>query len=1138
MTLSTAIKEKMLRVRDLAYHTTLEIKNDSGTWIDFTDRDPVISKVRLSTERIPNKIVSSVSDIIVDNEDRYFDYMDDPSDSTTASLFGTKASGFASGFPGREVRLGLKMALDDGSFETAYLGIYVIDENIQTDISSGKARIPLRPDIWLLKEAGTDNLSDGERHYENRPISYLVREILKKVYPAGIGTSFDVPGRIYLDTSDGEPALSHYGKPPERDTTGRWRTDIEEKPGPIYYHSDNGRFYVGVGDYVWEWDPTTEEWDLSGNHGTVVKGIYRMSASRLLVVGWDQDFGLRGLSMTTSQILTTSNSLTNNDPGYNSTIWTGELVLRDTRVSGFTTRAFGRQKNNPRVAGDSAYGRNMPVPFPQAARLAIDNGTNPQTWGYPADSQTGEIASGDWTDYNPSDDPHDETFLEAGYWASYIGSTGIAAGDWPGGLIYWGHKANLAYAASTNNFSGPYLFAAETDGNPMGVNLTGTIDIVCYTAYSGTNSTITTASLTGADAPIYDLRYFGADGTNDDLYWIDVDWKENRYDSAGAPPTDSLSNLVPAEWNIKRGRLSDDGSGGPELDTSSDITTLWTSGDNLFAVDDSEYAPISVLPFRRSSSTEFIVQIFKTDSVGSACFELYYVNSSWSSATKLGSAIYFGWGNLTLDAGSAVYAVERDTGRIIKIDISSGAPTDYTYVQGGDEPVPGAYYEAPNPEGLIVTTESSKTCLYGISHPYLPSFASEGEVAYNGKYYLWKYHIKITDRVALFEEDKYNAFDALGLLANAVNYQVGMDPDGTGFFKPIPASSGTSLFTIDTESAVSRYFDIVKYDGTRDIRNRAVFIPYEALAREPEGSLLLNGYTDDGNRYTFNGEMEVRTETSIEKNITLHCIAGGSIGTAEFKYIEHKYKVQTALMEDVNPATLDEIEVDNLNDVSAGMFVQVGNFEGADPHGAPLEVSSIAADGTITLSEDLDSAYPEGTIVIFRDAKDGKWSSDYDTPDTFTTSTSWAEIGDTALFLKFTEDTTPRDFAVGDRIEIYNPGMKLEKSRTKKYLSEDSDSIANYGLREFNIDNPFMAIALGKERGRLKVASDAEPHHLYKIRAPLLLEAVPLALITLRSESLLPTATDYEEVLYIQEVSHSVNKAETEIIARAADAYR
>jgi hypothetical protein len=772
----------------------------------------------------------------------------------------------------------------------------------------------------------------------------------------------------------------------------------------------------------------------------------------------------------------------------------------------------------------------MPVPFAQCLKLAINNSTSSQRWGYPATSQVGEIAAADWTNYATSDDPHDETFLEAGYWGARCSFP--AAGDYAGGLVYWGHKSNLAYAATTQNFNGPYLFAVETDGHPMGINLTGTVDIVCYSAYIGTNSTITTAHLTGANAPIYDLRYF-CDGTNDDLYFVDVDWKEIHvnFDATGVE-----ADMLPAAWRIRRGRLSDDGTGEPELDVAADITTLWTSGDDLFAVDDSEYAPISVVPYTRAASTEFIVQIFKTDAIGDPCYELYYVNSAWSSKTLLGTAKYFGWGNFSVKAGAEIYAVERDTGRVIKIDITS-APSDYDYVQDGDEPVPGAYFEMPNPEGLVIITESSKTCLYGVSYPYLPIFGSEDELAYNGKYYFWKYHMKLTDRVPLFEEDKYNAFDAMGLLAHAVNYQVGMNPDGTGFFSPIPASSGASLFPIDLDAASSRFFSVKKYDGTKEIKNRSTFIPYEALAKEAEGSLLLLGYTDGGSRYTFNGEMEVRSETSVEKNVTLHCTTAGGIGTAEFRYIVHKYQVQTALMADVNPGVLTEIDVDNLNDVAVDMLVQVGSFEGTDSS-APLHVDSIASDGTITLSEALDTAYPEGTIVIFRDAKYGKWSDEYGTPDSFTTATSWTEIGSTDLFLKFTADATPREFAIGDRIEIHNPGMRLELSRTKKYLSEDTDSIDDYGLREFNIDNPFMGIALGKERGRLKVADDAEPHHLYKLVCPLFLEAVPLAIITLKSTKLLPTATDNEEKLYIREVSHDVKSAKTSIMARAVSAYR
>jgi len=512
---------------------------------------------------------------------------------------------------------------------------------------------------------------------------------------------------------------------------------------------------------------------------------------------------------------------------------------------------------------------------------------------------------------------------------------------------------------------------------------------------------------------------------------------------------------------------------------------------------------------------------------------MFTVNYNFTSATACGTSIY-GWGSITPDAtNDRIYFIERDTGRLCYID-TSGTPTSYTAVDEGQEPVSSSFFEMPDGNALAIRTESSKTCIYGVAYPALPGIAYEDQVWINGKYYFWKHHFQLTDRVELFEEDRQNAWEALGLLAQAVGYQVGFDPEGTGFFREIPDGSGSSEFTIDLDSPIGRYITVKKLDGLDEIINRSQFIPYESVAGIPEAPADLIGYIKDGSQVYFNGKGEVRSETLEEKNITLHCIKGGPIGTAEFKYIIHNYQIQTKLREDVNPGDLDLIRLDSNKDVEVDMLVQVGYYEGTSD---TLHVDVIEADGDIDLSEDLDRAYERGTPVIFRSAEHGVWSTEYDTPDTWTSSSAFSEIGTTGLFLKFTADASPVNFAIGDRIDVYNPGMALQNSRTKKFSYEDSPSIERYEAAEYKLDNPYISLTLGVQLITALIDSDSDPHHGWEIDCPLFLQAKPLTLITIKSRKHLPTATGNEEKCYFKQVTHDEKKARTKIIARAVNAY-
>jgi hypothetical protein len=160
-------------------------------------------------------------------------------------------------------------------------------------------------------------------------------------------------------------------------------------------------------------------------------------------------------------------------------------------------------------------------------------------------------------------------------------------------------------------------------------------------------------------------------------------------------------------------------------------------------------------------------------------------------------------------------------------------------------------------------------------------------------------------------------------------------------------------------------------------------------------------------------------------------------------------------------------------------------------------------------------------------------------PDDFTALTTWEEIGDTGLFLKFElgDETAHYNFAVGDRIRVYNPGMQLAKSRTKKTMVENTDSVATFGLSEYNPDNPYMSLSLGRELTRKIVSDDSSPHHGWELTTPMFLQAKPHTIVKIKSLKHLPTAASNSEKCLIKQVSHDHLNDTSMIILKACVTY-
>jgi hypothetical protein len=507
---------------------------------------------------------------------------------------------------------------------------------------------------------------------------------------------------------------------------------------------------------------------------------------------------------------------------------------------------------------------------------------------------------------------------------------------------------------------------------------------------------------------------------------------------------------------------------------------------------------------------------------------------SFISKTLLGESSN-GWGAFTLDAAHGkIYFLERDTGRICYVDVSS-APTTFTPLGDGEEPVSGSFFEMPQAEGFVIRTEGTKVCLYGISYPYLGGWVNQSLVWNEGKYYLWKWHPELTDRIDFFDEGAVDdAWEALGLLAQSCDYQIGMDPGGTGFFRPIPTGAAAVEFTIDLDSPVGSYITCKKLDGLDEIVNSATFIPYDATAGDPTVNLDLKGYLRAASQAYFNGQTYPKSDTTIEKNVSLLCIKGGPIGTAKFKYFISDTQISTTIREVVNLGAPRQLRLDNNADLAVGMIVQIGEWD------AGAKIETIQGDGDVILDTDMPTAFEVGTAIVFRSAEHGKWSTEYAVPDGFTALATYAEIGATGLWLKFEESDSEatNNFAIGDRINIYNPGLSLSKSKTKKTLAQDLDSITTFEESDYNPDNQYMTLTLGRELAEATVAGDAWPHHGWEVETPMFLQAKPLTIVKLKSRKHLPTATSNEEKCYIKQVEHDHLRNRSTIVLRACASYR
>ena len=270
----------------------VEMQKDDGTWLDLSDR---VNQDRLVTwaglraaqeEGLGVQIVQAGS-VTVDNADGYFS--------------GAPPTGIAS-WDRQPVRLSLRTAAG-----TQSLGIFLLDD-IEAASDSPDAVLHVVEKSVRLTDKPADRVRQGQGWHVNKPLSYLVREILKQEFTDAEVTAFQAAGGILgryqiplatttLSADATNRAISHLGRPPEWDGTV-WREDALDVYGnPLLFVTDplagamTNTLVAGLGNELWYWRPTDDTWVKIGT----LAGAGLSSEFRIMHLAWSTHAGVRAV---------------------------------------------------------------------------------------------------------------------------------------------------------------------------------------------------------------------------------------------------------------------------------------------------------------------------------------------------------------------------------------------------------------------------------------------------------------------------------------------------------------------------------------------------------------------------------------------------------------------------------------------------------------------------------------------------------------------------------------------------------------------------------------------------------------------------------------------------------------------------
>jgi len=247
------------------------IQDANNAWVDFSDRLYTFPAIKSSMDKAFNSFGATTNSITLKNDDGFWD---SPFPAMT-TLEGNVAVWGDGNYAiaqltanGKHSKIQLIEEYDLGHrniHDKIIATLYI--EDLQTSLSNKATLYLISPQKLLIKEK-VDDIKQGNFWYQYAPCWFLLEKILQKVFGTIVDgkitlpDTFEIPKDIFTNISFPTTKYSTLGQPPSMidvDNDGRFDGFANEGgvAQSIVYNPDNGLFYVGVAEKLWEFNSET-----------------------------------------------------------------------------------------------------------------------------------------------------------------------------------------------------------------------------------------------------------------------------------------------------------------------------------------------------------------------------------------------------------------------------------------------------------------------------------------------------------------------------------------------------------------------------------------------------------------------------------------------------------------------------------------------------------------------------------------------------------------------------------------------------------------------------------------------------------------------------------------------------------------
>lgn len=885
---SDEIKNRLKSLGILSYEIKVYIQDSNGVYVDFSDREELDGTNRLMSigsithasegKTATGSFYTTVGDIVMDNNDNFWDEPITGLKTVTGATasFDVTKGGHMSVFQRNKLKVAMRLQMENGNFVETPLGVFLVDEIIFNQNTVSIKTVGLAKP---LMEQSAESVKDGISWHTNKPIKFLVEELLKLEYGQLKGsaannryrvpTSYIIPDEIPIATANNDRTSSSFGRPPEWDGDV-WRNDGLTTRALLWSYStlgsdqsgnDKDTLYMGCDDELWRYSPGTDTYtSIDTSTITTTYKIRKLwyNSNDYYVYGFateDPQTADRTVGGVIFRITSASGTIdirkAEGDGNGTDKIFLGDFAIR----TGDNDEAGA--PNNQAFIGDDIdstdmYGENLIIAFPQLVRSMTDNIYR----FYKSDANDGDADASNYVEK--------ETAIQEGYWATHSGNVSntdnvdarFSFGSPPfilfsensgtSGKILWWEYGSATYKLNS--------YDIDTDAVTENVLTlgSGTFHPLCGVADPATDDIYFAMYVPEETADLYHgarILYY--------KYEVDADSATNFFNDPAVPGANTYGIPIEMIW----------------------VTDPPVANYNLYMVMLDDHFDDATSPQAKYA----IMRKKVTDNT---------VPTSIATRPWQPKGLVLGTAADSGGTSGNIYFVNCGPGSLakLKVDDSEIVPLDF-----GWPIVDGETNIASN---LVIDSDTrsgaDSNVLYGVSAPYYPAETQDPEDPPIGKYYLWKFDTEYSGRIELADFAGMSVWDALSDFAQLANYVIGFTSEGDFFFVPRASSTSAADFTLTTDPDDNTIINIQKDLGYKEIYNYCSITPSKSVVQEPKSEFIIKQRPDNT---PLDSRYAVDQRDTLKKNVRLACTRDGDIedSNALFKWLTYTFPIETII---------------------------------------------------------------------------------------------------------------------------------------------------------------------------------------------------------------------------------------------------